>query len=80
MTNLQKFAAQQLTKKAMNEAKGGQGGWPAPTFTELMYCEVYDGDRFVGSNYVTPEDMPTFQKQAIANGYQGHCQGTGIAM
>lgn len=44
MKNMKNFAAQQLSKKQMNEVKGGQGGFD--NCGVLYYCEWEGGQNY----------------------------------
>lgn len=68
MKTMKDFAAQQLSKRQMNEVMGGQ-----QMITEdLLLCRIYDGDRYIGCNYVQGS-MNQIMKEASANGYTLHC-------
>ena len=47
MKSMKNFAAQQLTKKQMNEVKGGDGGFD--NCGTLYYCEWEGGQTYVCS-------------------------------
>ena len=54
MKTMKDFAAQQLSKKQMNEVMGGQ-----QMITEdLLLCWIYDGDCYIGCNYVIRQYEP----------------------
>lgn len=54
MKTMKDFAAQQLSKMQMNEVMGGQ-----QMITEdLLLCRIYDGDRYIGCNYVQGKYEP----------------------
>lgn len=68
MKTMQDFAAQQLSKRLMNEVMGGQ-----QMITEnLLLCRIYDGDHYIGCNYVIGS-MNQIRQEALANGYSLHC-------
>ena len=69
MTNMKKFAAQQLTKKEMNEAKGGING--------RSYCTLLDENgNDVGGGYVmgAPQEARMALLKIYADmGYDAFC-------
>lgn len=70
MKTMKNFAAQQLSKKQMNEVKGGI----KIISDEMVICRFYDGDRYVGSNFIPAgEDQMPLYNEAKANGFTTKC-------
>lgn len=60
---MKNFAAQQLSKKQMNDVKGGS---PEITVYQLQYCEFYKDGNYVGCNYIIGS-LNQMLKEAAAN-------------